>query len=370
MATFFPRSGDRITDANDDPYAGAKVYFYAAGTTTPLDTYSDNALSSANANPVVCDADGKVPSVWMKKASYKWVIKNSDGSVTIDTVDNFDASDGLATIWCGTAGGTADALTLTVTGITALEANRKYRFLVASDNTTTTPTININGYGAKTVVDANGGALVAGDLKAGYAREVVYVSGSDVFQALGLDGADGAAGSASTAGQHTVNLIASGLITRVTNGASAYTAEKATNDIMVAGFEFSASVDQAIQLAFPLPKSYDGGTFILKFYWTTAATAGTGDVVWYARSRFVRNDDAIDGSWGTSVSVSSTFSADGDQHITDETSAMTAGGTYASECMLYVEVGRLGANGSDTYDQTAILQAVMMHLTTNANTDD
>lgn len=46
-------------DANGDPLNGGLVYTYESGTSTPLTTYSDRALSVANANPVVLNSRGE-----------------------------------------------------------------------------------------------------------------------------------------------------------------------------------------------------------------------------------------------------------------------------------------------------------------------
>ena len=46
-------------DNDGNPLSGGKVYFYSAGTSTPLDTYTSSALTSANANPVVLDSAGR-----------------------------------------------------------------------------------------------------------------------------------------------------------------------------------------------------------------------------------------------------------------------------------------------------------------------
>jgi hypothetical protein len=46
--------------------------------------------------------------------------------------------------------------------------------LVANTTTTTTPTINLNGIGAKTIVNADGSALTVGQIVAGQIIEVVY----------------------------------------------------------------------------------------------------------------------------------------------------------------------------------------------------
>lgn len=77
----------RAFDAAGDPLAGGKVYSYAAGTTTPLDTFTTRAGNIANANPVVLNANGEA-DVWTTTGVlYKFVLKDSLG-VTQWTVDN------------------------------------------------------------------------------------------------------------------------------------------------------------------------------------------------------------------------------------------------------------------------------------------
>lgn len=73
-------------DTSGNPRAGAKLYFYASGTTTPLATYSDSALSIANANPVVADSAGVFGEIFLTSASYKVVLKTS-ADVTVWTAD-------------------------------------------------------------------------------------------------------------------------------------------------------------------------------------------------------------------------------------------------------------------------------------------
>ena len=45
-------------DSSGNPLDGCLVDTYLAGGTTPVTTYSNAALSSSNANPVVCDSAG------------------------------------------------------------------------------------------------------------------------------------------------------------------------------------------------------------------------------------------------------------------------------------------------------------------------
>jgi hypothetical protein len=72
---------------------GCKVYTYAAGGTTPLSTYSDNALSTANANPVVLDSAGRA-TIYLSRTSYRIDLKTS-ADVSIWSQDNVYDLSGL-----------------------------------------------------------------------------------------------------------------------------------------------------------------------------------------------------------------------------------------------------------------------------------
>ena len=54
----------RAYDDNGDPVAGALAYFYETGTTTEVTTYADEALSTANTNPVQADGFGVFPPIF------------------------------------------------------------------------------------------------------------------------------------------------------------------------------------------------------------------------------------------------------------------------------------------------------------------
>lgn len=66
--------------ATGAPSPGAKAYFYASGTTAPLTTYADQSLSTPNPNPVVADASGIFPDVFLQALSYRVVITDSSGN--------------------------------------------------------------------------------------------------------------------------------------------------------------------------------------------------------------------------------------------------------------------------------------------------
>lgn len=77
-------------DSNGDPLSGGKLYTYEAGTTTNKTTYSDRALSTPNANPIVLDSRGECACYF--SGTMKLVLKTS-ADVTVWTMDNLKALD-------------------------------------------------------------------------------------------------------------------------------------------------------------------------------------------------------------------------------------------------------------------------------------
>jgi len=72
-------------DANGNPLSGGQVFAYQAGTSTPLTTYSDPAMTVPNTWPVVLDAQGQAP-VYVD-GPLKLVIQDGSGNM-IRTHDN------------------------------------------------------------------------------------------------------------------------------------------------------------------------------------------------------------------------------------------------------------------------------------------
>jgi hypothetical protein len=82
-AQFFDNSGQVLT--------GGKLYTYLAGTTTPATTYTTSSGITAQPNPIVLNAAGRVPDsgeIWLTNSiSYKFVLKDQN-DVLIATYDN------------------------------------------------------------------------------------------------------------------------------------------------------------------------------------------------------------------------------------------------------------------------------------------
>ena len=77
-------------DNNGVPLSGGFLYTYAAGTSTPQATYTSSNGGTPQANPIVLDSSGRVPSgeIWLTDGlQYKFVLQNAN-AVLIGTYDN------------------------------------------------------------------------------------------------------------------------------------------------------------------------------------------------------------------------------------------------------------------------------------------
>jgi hypothetical protein len=93
MAVFLSPVGGvaaQFFDNNGIILSGGKLYTYAAGTTTPLVSYTTSAGNVARTNPIVLNSAGRVGDggeIWITSAAYKFVLRDST-DVLIATYDN------------------------------------------------------------------------------------------------------------------------------------------------------------------------------------------------------------------------------------------------------------------------------------------
>lgn len=79
MGSLWNRSGIVERYADDLRAAGAKAYFFEGGTTTPLTVYQDSGEAAAHPHPVVADANGRWPDVFVPYTlSYDVQVKTAD----------------------------------------------------------------------------------------------------------------------------------------------------------------------------------------------------------------------------------------------------------------------------------------------------
>jgi len=102
--------------------SGAKLYFYATGTATPKNTYSDSALSVANSNPVVADSNGEFGAIYLlSDGAYKVTLTDAS-DVTMQEYDPVDAR--VSSTTAATLAGTAATTGLSASsGVLSLAIN-------------------------------------------------------------------------------------------------------------------------------------------------------------------------------------------------------------------------------------------------------
>lgn len=160
-----PKGKTQFLDATGTPLAGGTVAFYIPGTTTQIATYQDQALSIANANPVILDANGEA-LIW-GFGSYRQIVQDSSGNTLWDAVISAPAVPVF-----GIDSGAANAMVVTINGIASLYTGMQLIVIPANANTVGT-TLALNGLTPVSVTTGTA-AIPAGALVPGVAAQMVF----------------------------------------------------------------------------------------------------------------------------------------------------------------------------------------------------
>jgi len=99
-----PFSGRQFLDANGDPYSGAQLFIYSAGSSTKITTTKDSAGSSNHANPIILnsrgepgDGAGASQAIWQSEGvSVKLVLAPStDTDPPVAAISSWDNISGI-----------------------------------------------------------------------------------------------------------------------------------------------------------------------------------------------------------------------------------------------------------------------------------
>ena len=160
MASLTPTPKQQIYGSDGAPLVGGKIYTYAAGTTTPLATYTDAGGLTANTNPVILNSLGQA-NIWLApSSSYKFSVFTS-ADVLLYTVDNIATPiDYLSLVTSlaspppigSTAPNTGAFTTLTATtgNITTVNATTVNAATITATGTVTAETLTFEGGGSMT----------------------------------------------------------------------------------------------------------------------------------------------------------------------------------------------------------------------------
>jgi hypothetical protein len=171
QAALLPDGKQQYFDNNGNPLAAGTIDFYIPATTTPKTTWQDSGQVTPNANPVVLDSAGR--AIIYGAGVYRMLVKDSLGNTIYDALTTGQTATNV--IGGATAGGSANAKTLTLTGYT--NTNGAMACFVNNSINTAAVTLNINSQGALAVRSSNViGDLYSGSLIANYYYCVVYNS--------------------------------------------------------------------------------------------------------------------------------------------------------------------------------------------------
>ena len=135
-----PLFNDAQLDNNGIPLSGGQVYWYIAGTTTPVTVYTESTGSTVNTNPVILNTRGEpTQPIWLPTGqAYKAVLTDANNGL-IRTVDNIsgvnDTASPIISEWVLYAGTATyiNATQFSVVGdaTATFDANRRVRATVS-----------------------------------------------------------------------------------------------------------------------------------------------------------------------------------------------------------------------------------------------
>lgn len=142
----------------------------------------------------------------------------------------------------------------------------------------------------------------------------------------------------------TMWLGAGAMIPSKTNGATAATGQTTSYLLTEDYLDYSASVDQAAEIAMQLPANWDRGTVKVKLHWRPAAAGATAGqyVGWAISAGAVGDSDTVDRALGAVVTVADQALAGlaGVEHVTPASAAITIGGAPQVGDRLHLKIAR------------------------------
>ena len=144
-------------------------------------------------------------------------------------------------------------------------------------------------------------------------------------------------------------------------------AETTTNKVNYDYMAFDTTTEENAFFQYSIPKGWDEGTITFRFKWTNTAGLTTETVVMGLKAVALSNDEALDTAWGTEVTVTDTWLAQDDLHISPESAALTIGGTPAEGDMVLFNLA--GKTGSDNLTGDTRVLEVIVTFTRDSYTD-
>lgn len=319
MANLSPAPKLQFFDANGNLLVGGKLYSYAAGTTTPLATFTDSTGGTSNPNPTILDSRGEA-NVWLGSSQYKlklttstdvevWTVDNIGGGVTLNQLA---APGGAALIGNTPAGGIAattvqaalnelDTEKVSFTALAASGGSALVGFLQAGTGATARTvqsklrdTVSVKDFGAVGDNVTNDTTAIQNALNSG-AKVILFPAGNYVFTTLTIpqrvtlegEGADVTYLKTATGGnalllngeritlkQFTLQQTSGGRLGKGIVGSDKYWL--ITECVKVLGFDYGLYCDKALYHSHKQSWFEDGNYGV--YYW---GASGTWNIDWF-----------------------------------------------------------------------------------------
>lgn len=145
------------------------------------------------------------------------------------------------------------------------------------------------------------------------------------------------------------------------------TAEGGTDQLNYDYIAFDPSTEQNAHFQFSFPKGWNEGTITFRFKWLNTAGLAAETVVMGVKALALSDDEAIDGTFGTEVTLTDTFLNQGRAQVSADSAALTIGGTPAEGDIVFVNVAR--KTGSDDLTGDARILELTLIFTRDTYTD-
>jgi hypothetical protein len=309
--------------------------------------------TAVQGTPWVKPVSGTIMEVYIYDGA-SWVLH----SVYNPTTHEFRGIDGLRRTWGGTAGGSANALTISTSpAITAYENGQIFACIVSADNTSGTVTLDVDGVGTGNVKVAGANPAI-GALKNG--AVAVFERGNSVFTLL-----NPAMDVYTPIGKHKIWIPALAMRAQLANGPAA--AEVTASEVQYFALDFDQAADEFAHFNIAMPSSWNEGSITFIPVWTAAS--GAGNVIWNLEGLARSNDDAISGAFSGGQTSTDTLLTAGDHHRGPESAAITIAGTPVANDTVYFRASRDANAAGDTLTADARLIGIELYITTDAAAD-
>lgn len=307
--TLFNPDFSRITDEHGRPVSGGLAYFYKSGAVPTLQAvYADNALLNPHTNPVVADAEGLLPAIYLNDALTYAVEFRDASSDTLRTADPVNKSNAT--------GSPVDTVSAANYAVQPSDANRLKKRTAAGAMADTLPTGLSAGNGFRVTI-WNATTLYADTVSVASSGTINGAASFAILPGQWVtfisDGANWVAQPAPLmTGLREYAIEGGGLIPRTTDGATYSKYETATNKRNFDSYLFAVGAQKYCDFTLPLPPSYGGGPIQAIVEWTDTGATAAQTCTFGVAGRCLADGDVLDQALGTAAEQADAVDAPGD----------------------------------------------------------